>query len=1733
MDVFALREKLVGDFRRYAESFLAIRDDRINDHVRQKLDDGLLWPDPPLQLNPAFESGGFIQELINDGVLHAECSRIFRTAKTESDPIGRDLKLHKHQADAIRAASTGANYVLTTGTGSGKSMSYIVPIVDYALRNAAGDGRIKAIVVYPMNALANSQENELAKFLKLGYPPGRPPVTFRRYTGQESEEQRDEIRNNPPDILLTNYVMLEYLLTRPVDGAVIRAAQGLPFLVLDELHTYRGRQGADVALLVRRVRDRCKATNLRCVGTSATMAGPGTFPEQQLEVASVASRLFGTTVEAANVIGETLRPATSNVDLEDAAFRAALAPRVSNGSPPGTYEEMVRDPLASWIERTLGITWHAADERFRRCVPRALLGENGAAALLSEQTGVGLERCTQALKDALMRGSETTSDAGFPVFAFRLHQFFSGGNALAASLDPPSTRHISTSGQQYVPGSARDRVLLPLAFCRECGQDYFPVRRHQTDAGEVLRSREISDRLTAEGQRNGYLYVSDDDPWPTDEADQLALLPNDWLEAGGVRIKRDHRPRLPQRISVSASGVLHGAGLNAVYIPAPFRFCLGCGIAYGSRQTADYGKLAMLGAGGRSTSTTILGLSAVRELRSDATLAPEARKLLSFSDNRQDASLQAGHFNDFVEISLLRSALYEAVHRKGDDGLHHDALPAAVFDALALPNTQYATDPDVRGGAKRRTDEALRDVLEYRVYRDQQRGWRITSPNLEQTGLLTVDYDDLEDCIADDEAWTQELPEWVGDDRDPHPLLASADAATRELVARTLLDFLRRELAIRVDVLDGDRQEELKRRSSQHLIAPWAIDENEPLTYGTVAYPRSRSNTDDRGATYISPLSGFGQFLGRPGTFPLLKDRLPVEQRRRIIVGLLLALKKYGLVERVATGDDGVDGYQVPAAQLRWIAGDGTATAHDQIRVPRAPAEGRRTNEFFVDLYRDEARSAQGIEAREHTAQVRPDDREDRERRFRTAELPVLFCSPTMELGVDIASLNVVNLRNVPPTPANYAQRSGRAGRSGQPALVYTFCSSFNSHDQYFFARPERMVSGQVAPPQLDLANEDLVRAHVHAVWLAETGQSLGRSLTDLLDVDGPDPTLELKPSVRTSIEASHVKPTAAKRARAVLDAMSAELTDAAWWSDQWLERVLTHAPVALNDACDRWRDLYRSARQTVLTQTDVITDASRATPAKNEAKRLRREAEAQLELLTVEGYQNSDFYSYRYFASEGFLPGYSFPRLPLSAFIPGRKGSRRASEDFVQRPRFLAITEFGPRSIVYHEGARYLVNKVILPVNRDPDGDGLPTERAKVCGACGYLHPITEGAGPDVCERCQTLLDAPLRDLLRLQNVATRRRDRISSDEEERQRQGYEVRTTVQFTEHEGRVAKRTGLVTADDGTELLKLEFGQAATIWRVNLGWTRRKDKSIYGFVLDTERGYWAKDESATPDDPDDPLSGANKRVVPFVEDRRNCLLVTPLVDLDSEQMTSLQAALKRAIQAEFQLEDQELAAEPLPTADARNVLLFFEAAEGGAGVLRRLIDDSEAIARVGTTALDLCHFAPDGTDLKRTKHASEDCAVACYDCLLSYGNQRDHRILDRTALRELLLSLAAATTSTDDLPGPDDHAAFLKRRCDTALERRFIDLLVTQRRRLPDEPQKLLPQAQTRPDFVYTAAQVAIFVDGPIHDELDKQADDALVNARLDDLGWEVIRFHHTADWPAILDRFTSVFGKNGH
>lgn len=280
---FALRNDVIADYANYVKSFVRIRDPHVRAFVDDELASGALWPEPLVQLNPAYAPGRW-RSMNSWARVSCIGSAVKSPRGKDSGGVGEPLRLYAHQRRAIEVAATGNSYVLTTGTGSGKSLAYMVPIIDHVLRKPTQDreGHISAIVVYPMNALCNSQVEELRKFLVAGNGGGPGTVTFARYTGQESAEERSALANAVPDILLTNFMMLELIMTRPkdVDRKVMQAAKGLDFLVLDELHTYRGRQGADVAMLVRRVRERTHATDLRCVGTSATIAGAGTRAER-------------------------------------------------------------------------------------------------------------------------------------------------------------------------------------------------------------------------------------------------------------------------------------------------------------------------------------------------------------------------------------------------------------------------------------------------------------------------------------------------------------------------------------------------------------------------------------------------------------------------------------------------------------------------------------------------------------------------------------------------------------------------------------------------------------------------------------------------------------------------------------------------------------------------------------------------------------------------------------------------------------------------------------------------------------------------------------------------------------------------------------------------------------------------------------------------------------------------------------------------------------------------------------------------------------------------------------------------------------------------------------------------------------------------------------------------------------------------------------------------------------
>jgi very-short-patch-repair endonuclease len=243
-----------------------------------------------------------------------------------------------------------------------------------------------------------------------------------------------------------------------------------------------------------------------------------------------------------------------------------------------------------------------------------------------------------------------------------------------------------------------------------------------------------------------------------------------------------------------------------------------------------------------------------------------------------------------------------------------------------------------------------------------------------------------------------------------------------------------------------------------------------------------------------------------------------------------------------------------------------------------------------------------------------------------------------------------------------------------------------------------------------------------------------------------------------------------------------------------------------------------------------------------------------------------------------------------------------------------------------------------------------------------------------------------------------------------------------------------------------------------------------------------------------------------------------------------MVSLQAALKSAIQIVFQLEDSELAAEPLPDRDTRNVLLFFEAAEGGAGVLRRMVDEPEKLAEVAREALNLCHYDPiTGEELDWPPN-KERCEAACYDCLMSYGNQRDHRHLDRKEIRDFLLELTRVHVEVGhELSDRETHHQRLLSQCESDLERQWLKMVFDSGLRLPSHAQKLVADCTTRPDFLYEEQYVAIYVDGPAHEFPERKDRDRQQQECLEDRGWTVIRFGHKDNWKIVVARYEHVLG----
>jgi hypothetical protein len=1750
-NVFRFRDQLIEHYGKFSRSFVRIAAPDIQVEVERQYTQGRYWPEPLVQINPNYQRQGTVRQLAEQGILHPACAEIFQIGKPEGLP--QPLRLYKHQIEALAKGQERQSYVVTTGTGSGKSLSFFIPIIDCILKARQSDGRARtrAIVIYPMNALANSQLEELDKFLH-GDAPEQRPFTVARYTGQESKAERSAIADDPPDILLTNFMMMEYILTRfdEVDRRVVEHCEGLEFLVLDELHTYRGRQGADVALLVRRLRERLKAGQLVCIGTSATMFSSGSQADRNRVVADVASKLFGAPISEHDVIGETLERVTN--PLKDVnAIRTELPAAITRKQDVwADFDAFRNDPLSIWVELNLGIEL-PADEPPRRARPMRL---EEASRRLAEDAGCQPEAARVALQRFLVAAHDVRTPEGGPPFAFKLHQFISGPGKVLTTLEAHGKRHVTLDAQRFAPRRQQENVLLyPAHFCRDCGQEYLPVWQSQQPAS--FAPREIDDIAAEDDASYGFLC-------PLAPGQQygglLEDLPENWIDfsRSNPKVKPAYRNAVPYKVAVDAKGQT-GSGTEFWFIPGKFRFCLNCGAIH-EAHGKDANRLSSLSGEGRSSATTMIALAALQQLfvlPEPAPGQPDPRKLLGFTDNRQDAALQAGHFNDFIFLLTLRAGLVGALQRSNGQ-LDEEHLAESVFNALGFQGDDEATlmkylrTPKLMGTARQEAQRTLRFIIAYRLLRDLRRGWRYNNPDLDQLGLLRIRYRDLDAFCANASVFAA------------NGVLAGLTVAQRSNLYELLFDTLRRHLCLESRYLNPVEQDKARASAYAYLNERWAFAPDEKLDTGRYLILGKRPEYKGKPRTDLVTGGPRSRLLRKIKTADPWRDSAcarEVAQWRdtewaRLIEDMLDAAKNYGYTQRHAV-DSQLAGWRLNAAVLDW-----------RLIADQPQADGNHVNSYFralylgiADLLRRPAHPLFDFEAQEHTAQVDAPRRQLLEQRFRYTEkdrrdwaqnpaheaplerLPVMFCSPTMELGVDISALNTVYLRNVPPTPANYAQRSGRAGRSGQQALVITYCAALSPHDQWFFNNADQMVHGVVRAPTLDLANRDLIDSHLYAVWLACTQTPLEDSIAPMLDLDQSGKPL--KQPLYEALRSPAVQQRALVSAGRVIDQLAGELKDSPWFTQDYARQVIDNAARAFSGALERWRALFDATRQQMDMADRIVKSHTASHTERQNAQRRYGDAARQYAVLLKSGNgQNNDFYTYRYLASQGFLPGYNFPRLPLMAWIPARGGQSAGGKDdegsMVSRPRFLALSEFGPRSLIYHQGRMYRVARAKLNVGNSDHISGssqLATIASLVCGQCGYGHlgePGGEQPLVNRCENCDALLTEHdwVRELYRIETVETVATERISINDEERQRQGFDLQTTYRFLPGpDGRIQRQKSVIRQGD-EPLGELTYAPAARIWRINRGWRRRKNKEQLGFYINPITGAWSKQDAPDAEDDkgdDDALleKTPSQRIVPFVEDHRNLLIFTPARALSLEAMATLQAALKRGIEMTFQIEESELMVEPLPKSDERRALLFYEAAEGGAGVLTRLANHRDDLALVASNALQLMHYrAPRNgvwalDDPPSLECGDEPgnllCEAGCYQCLLSYFNQPDHEHINRRnvdALR-LLAALAnaqvqpvavASATSTDELL--DAWLAALQQA--GAAQPDALNV--------PVNRGAVIAAAQ------YKASRALVFLS----------AVDAQTIRVLRDTGWQALDFSDASRWLQQFAAHADVFGHQG-
>ena len=1677
-----------------------------------------LWPEPLIQFNPGYEKGLPFKELCSKGLFHHEIGNIF------------DFTPHKHQERAFRLGTEGKSFVVTSGTGSGKSLTYLVPIFDFVFRNKKKDNppSVKALIIYPMNALINSQFQEIEKFAeRYEKNTGREfPITYAQYTGQEKQEKKDEIVAKKPDIILTNYMMLEYMLIRPKEKQLRDSIlDNLQFLVFDELHTYRGRKGADVSMLIRRIRQSISNPNLVCIGTSATLATDSEAKTKTQQVADAAADIFGIPFSEERIVEEFLTTNFSGQQNTSSELKNYLENEII---VDGNEDNLVSSPLANWIEQQIAL--ERKNGKWERRKPITLLEIEKE---LSSLTGVSVELCKKRLQELfqqirqvnLILEERKRTERYLP---FKVHQFIRQTGMVYLTLEAPDKREILLDPAPTFEKNNERLPLYPVVFSRVTGIEYYRVKMDMANSKfkpwpDDFR---VTDTGDDEPSMNGYLILSPakgDDYW-SGEAD-YQKLPTSWFtttKKNGMRPKKEYTNRFPHKFYVKPDGSFtdfpESDALPAWFMQHKLLFDITAMMIYPAR-TNENTKLARLGNEGRSTATTILTYGIVKTF-SDLKKPKKIQKVLSFIDNRQDAALQSGHFNDFIRVGVLRTAINSAIQKSGE--LEYFNIAQKVFDEIKFLQSDYAEQP-ASGPLARDNENAFKKLLFYNIVYDLRRSWRVVLPNLEQCGLLKISYKSLSEVASDANEWQSV------------EVLRDLSANDRLDLLTQLLEFIRTQYAIQSTEFDRNTLEQNMKIIQEKLNRNWRLDENEKVDepYWMRVENTSRRNVFTES---LHAQSAWGRYLKFKTQY--LNLRFRTDDYNRVTTQILDNLARLAYLRKDSNGD--VPLYRLNIDVILWIKGDGK-TIRDQVRMRTLEDDIElKPNEYFREFYSQDIEVLKNRLSGEHTGQLSYELRQKNEKAFRHEDevpsnerLCALFCSPTMELGIDISELIAVHMRNVPPNPANYTQRSGRAGRSGQGALVFTYCGQVNPHDRHYFEHAQDMVAGDVRPIHLDFRNQELWATHLHAVALSVVGvRELQISIGDVINIEHPQ--LILKDAVEHEIKsfsANESRRNLLKQTMlSIMSAHQSDLANSYWYYQGWLDEKISEIYDKFNDSFGRWREMFRKATITQFEANRTIESPhiSRISEEYRNARREQDRAQRKLDLLLNKGMKNSEeseFFPYRYLASEGFLPGYNFSRLPLRLFLEDSS----TGGDYISRPRKLALNEFGPDNVIYYNGSKYKVNRMELePGKNDDKQNELALETMKVFLDSGYVL-LNEEAARDTSPFSPSDSNDPskydlMKNLLPMQTMRAYNTERIGCDEEERLRKGYEKDT---FFHHENIQAiqdKKVKVINGED--QYLNLHYLPAADLVHINYHWkVSSAQRTGGGFAVDVKTGAWLSEKETEKRVEQNKTDF--KRVHLYTKDTADALYIEPLphLQLTKAGAMTLMYALKRAIIEYFQLEQSEIDVELMGQAENPN-LFIYESAEGSLGVISQIAEKADIFREIVAKAYSICHFR-DGKDV----HPKGKLHYASYDDLLDYYNQYRHEEINRHEIKGALELLLASTFDIQKKRTHEEQYNHLSNRYDESskMEKTFLDYLRKNKLQLPDHAQKNMSElgCYVSADFFYEP-NVCVFCDGSVHDSDESHQEDKEKRACLERHGYKILGWHYKTRLEDFVNEHANIF-----